>query len=101
MLYIFEVYDCVLRFVDLHVGLGADDFLRKGALLCARNVTLGSSDEGYTRCVQPVTGQHVTIDNLVYLDSETYTKKYEKCLYFCEVQVYVKGVCILCVRAVL
>ena len=85
------VDECVLRFIDLHVGLDADDFLRKGAMLCARNVTLGPSDEGYTRCVQPVTGQHVTIDNLVYLESETYTDAYEKCLYLCEVKVYVKG----------
>ena len=72
--------------------MNADDFKTNGALLCARNVTMGSMEEVVTRCIQPVKGQHLTIDNLVYIESETYTELYEKCLVMCEVEVYVTGV---------
>lgn len=87
----FSVDECVLRFVDVHIGYNPDDFLTNGAKMCVRNASMGSMIEVVTRCIQPLVGQYVTINNLVYIESETYEQEYEKCLVICEVEVYVRG----------
>ena len=76
---------------DIHVGVGADDFLHHGSRLCARNVTAGPAELTVVECVQPVVGQFITIQNLAHIGSEPYPADYVKCLYICEVNAFAKG----------
>ena len=78
--------------INLYIGKKPDDFRTSGALMCARNVSLGASQDGVVQCQQPTRGRYVTLQNLAYIEYETLTETYERCLDVCEVVAYVKGI---------
>ena len=82
---------CVFRMFDIHISNNEDDFLTHGSRLCAQNVTAGPAELTVIKCVQPLRGQYITIQNLAHIGSEPYPADYVKCLYICEVRAFAKG----------
>ena len=79
-----------MRIFDVYVDVQDEDFHRHGSA-CAINQTAGAASDGVVRCTQPVIGQYVSIDNLVHMESEYIPPDYQKCLYLCEIEIFVKG----------
>ena len=82
--------ECVLRLFDINVATKPEDFLLHGGHYCISNRTAGAAESGLIECNQPVTGQYLTVLNLVHVDSETHGD-YERCLRICEIEVFVTG----------